>query len=97
MIAGIAGIWGAIKANLFGKNEEEIKEEHTKKRAEWAETKSDFDRQVNQLKERMEHLDFRSEKITEQLKKLDAIESAKLKTIEKMSPQEKARLLDSLI
>ena len=29
LIAGIAGIWGAIKANLFGRSEEEIREEHT--------------------------------------------------------------------
>jgi hypothetical protein len=51
LIAGIAGIWGAIKANLFGRSEEEIREEHTKKRTEWARTKSEFDRQVEQLKE----------------------------------------------
>lgn len=97
LIAGIAGIWGAIKANLFGSSEEKIREEHTKKLAEWALTKSEFDHQVEHLKERMENLDFRSKKITEQLKKLDAIETAKLKNVENMSPQEKARLLDSIL
>ena len=50
LIAGIAGIWGAIKANIFGKNKEEIK-----------------------------------------------IENAKLQNVKNMSPQEKTRLLDSLI
>ncbi len=97
LIAGIAGIWGAIKAKIFGSSEEEIRGEHTEKRAEWARTKSEFDRQVEQLKERMEHLDFRSIKISEQLKKLDVIENVKLKSVKNMSPQEKARLLDSLI
>ena len=97
LIAGIAGIWGAIKAGLFGSSEEEIREEHQIKHAEWTRTKSEFDRQVEQIKERMEHLDFRSKNITEQLKKLDTIETAKLKSVKNMSPQEKARLLDSIL
>ena len=46
----IAGIWGAIKAGLFGRSEEEIREEHTIKRLEWARTKSEFDRQVEKEK-----------------------------------------------
>jgi hypothetical protein len=97
LIAGIAGIWGAIKANLFGKNKEEIKEEHSEKRTEWAQTKSEFDQQVEQLKERMEHLDYRSQQVTKQLTKLDVMETAKLQNVKNMSAQEKARLLDSLI
>ena len=97
LIAGIAGIWGALKANLFGGSKEDIKEEHTKKRTEWAVTKSRFDQQVEQLNERMEHLDYRSRQVTERLKKLDVIENVKLQSVKNMSAQEKARLLDNLI
>jgi hypothetical protein len=97
LIAGIAGIWGAIKANLFGESKEDIREEHTKRRTEWAQAKSEFDQQVEQLKERMEHLDYRSQQVTKQLTKLDVMETAKLQNVKNMSAQEKARLLDSLI
>jgi hypothetical protein len=97
LIAGFAGIWGALKANLFGGSKEDIKEEHTKKRSDWVVIKSRFDQQVEQLNERMEHLDYRSQQVTERLKKLDVIENAKIKSVKNMSAQEKARLLDRLI
>jgi len=102
LIAGIAGIWAAIKSKIFNTNslgEEiaEVEQEHALKREEWNRVKEEYDSQFRVFKARMDYLDLKSAKISEQISDLDEEEVQKLEEIKNMSREDKLKLFENLI
>jgi len=102
LIAGIAGIWAAIKSKVFntkslGEEIVEVEQEHALKRDEWNRVKEEYDSQFKVFKARMDYFDLKSAKISEQIKDLDEEEVKKLEEIKNMSREEKLKLFENLI
>lgn len=101
IIAGLAGVWAAIKSKVFTSQSlkerlAEIDLEHAEKSKEWDRVKEGFDSKYQALKARMDYLDYKSAKISEQLKQLDEEEKKKLKQIDNMTRDEKLELLSKI-
>jgi hypothetical protein len=93
IIAGAAGLFAAIKARLFGSGDlkervEKIQEEHTLKREEWNRIKEEYDSKFRALKARMDYLDYRSAKISEEIGDLDTVEKQALQNNAKLTDEE---------
>ncbi|MCD4683704.1 MAG: hypothetical protein K8R86_10515 [Bacteroidales bacterium] len=102
LIAGIAGIWAAIKSKVFntkslGEEIVEVEQEHALKRDEWNRVKEEYDSQFKVFKARMDYFDLKSAKISEQINDLDEEEVKKLEEIKNMSREEKLKLFENLI
>ncbi|QQS51892.1 MAG: hypothetical protein IPM71_03970 [Bacteroidota bacterium] len=98
IVAGAAGFFAAVKAKLFqteplSQRIQSIESEHAVKRADWDQVKADFDNQFRAMKARMDYLDYRSAKLTEQISKLDESEREALKKNSNLSD---AEILDRL-
>jgi len=102
LIAGIVGIWAAIKSKVFntkslGEEIAEVEQEHALKREEWNRVKEEYDSQFRVFRARMDYLDLKSAKISEQISDLDEEEVKKLEEIKNMSREEKLKLFENLI
>jgi len=102
LIAGIVGIWAAIKSKIFntkslGEEIQEVEQEHALKREEWNRVKEEYDSQFKVFKARMDYLDLKSAKISEQISDLDEEEVKKLEEIKNMSREDKLKLFENLI
>ncbi len=102
LIAGIVGIWAAIKSKIFNTKSlseeiQEVEQEHALKREDWNRVKEEYDSQFRVFKARMDYLDLKSAKISEQISDLDEEEVQKLEEIKNMSREDKLKLFESLI
>lgn len=102
LIAGIVGIWAAIKSKVFntkslGEEIAEVEQEHALKREEWNRVKEEYDSQFRVFRARMDYLDLKSAKISEQISDLDEEDVKKLEDIKNMSREEKLKLFENLI
>lgn len=98
--AALAGGLAAFKAKLFNSSrinvEEEIasiENEHATKQKNWALMKEEYDHKYEALKARMDYLDFRSAKISQELKDLDEVERKALEKNRNMTSDEKLEWL----
>ena len=98
--AALAGGFAAFKAKLFNSSrinvEEEIasiETEHAAKRKNWELMKEEYDSKFEALKARMDYLDFRSAKISQELKDLDEVERKALEKNRNMTSEEKLEWL----
>lgn len=98
VIAGVTALFAAIKSRIF--NNEPLNEriatiegEHSIKREEWNQTKEEYDSKFRAMKARMDYLDYRSKKISEQIEDLDDAEQEALKLNEQLTDEE---ILDRL-
>ncbi len=101
LIAGLAGAWAAFKSNAFSTKKlneeiEGVEEEHSLKRIEWERTKEEYESRFRALKARMDYLDYRSARVREKIGALDEEEQQKLKDLEKMTIDEKLRMLNNI-
>jgi hypothetical protein len=67
---------------------EKIQEEHTLKREEWNRIKEEYDSKFRALKARMDYLDYRSAKISEEIGDLDTVEKQALQNNAKLTDEE---------
>lgn len=93
IFAGLAGTWAAVKARLFNTESlqervEQIQEEHGIKREEWNRIKEEYDSQFRAIKARMDYLDYRSAKISQEITDLDKAEQQALEGNAKLTDNE---------
>jgi hypothetical protein len=93
IIAGIAGLFATIKSRLINAEPlseriEAIETEHGVKRQEWDQVKEEYNSKFRAIKARMDYLDYRSAKISEQINDLDAAELDAIESNNNLSDEE---------
>lgn len=99
LIAMVTTAWASFKAKLFSpsKTEQEITAEHETTRRNWDLLKSEYDSRINALKARMDYIDYRSAKISEQINDLKKEEKAKIDQFNQMNDKEKEDFVNNLL
>ncbi len=100
VFAALAGGFAAFRAKIFNSSrinvEEEtaaVEQEHLMKRKEWQSIKDEYDSKFNAIKARMDYLDYKATKLTDQIGDLSEEEKKALAINKNMSNEE---LLDWL-
>lgn len=93
LIAGLATLFGGYKSKIFdGKSLEEslddVETHHTEKRAGWEQIRQEYASKYAALEARMDYIDFKTAKLTEQIDNLDEVQKEKIKKINESTPEE---------
>lgn len=99
IIGGLATIWGAVEAKLFGggKGREKILAANEAKQAEWSRMKEDFEHKYSLIRARLDYLDVKSATLSQKLNSLDIEEKAALEKIDKMTAEEKEKFASDIL
>jgi hypothetical protein len=102
LIAGLAGIWAAIKSNIFNTKSltdkiSDVESEHSAKRKEWSIQKDVYDNKLKSFQARLDYLDYRSARLSEQINDLDSEELMQLDKMKNMSREEKLRFFNLIM
>jgi hypothetical protein len=101
IIAGIAGLFATIKSRLIhaeplSERVEAIESEHGIKRQEWNQVKEEYDSKFKAIKARMDYLDYRSAKISDQIGDLDEAERKAIEANNDLTDDEILERLNNL-
>ena len=96
LLGGGAGLWAVVKARIFGPSAAQVKEEHARKRIEWADIKETYDNRIAALRARMDYLDYQSATLASQLGELNSEQRARLDRLRTLPDDEKLELFRRL-
>jgi hypothetical protein len=82
--------------NLFSERVEAIESEHGIKRQEWNQVKEEYDSKFKAIKARMDYLDYRSAKISDQIGDLDEAERKAIEANNDLTDDEILERLNNL-
>lgn len=93
LIAGLAALFGGYKSGIFKKEslEEdlaEVSEMHADKRANWDLVAKEYESKYAALYARMDYIDFRTAKLSQQIGALDEVQKERIKKVNEASPEE---------
>ncbi len=100
IIAVLAGVWASFKAKLFQFKKsgiDAITQQHDIRQDNWSNTKTEYDSKINSMIARMDYLEYKSAKISQQINDLKKEEIEKLNAIDKMNANDKVKFGQELI